>query len=123
MWTYKQSTGILTASDGTEYDGGYSGHGEGVNTPSMQDVPDVGPIPQGFYTIANWHTDPEKGPLVAELIPDAENEMFGRSGFLMHGDLVGKVGLRLASHGCIIEPHGTRMTVHNSGDGRLQVIT
>jgi hypothetical protein len=66
--------------------------------------------------------DPEKGPLVMRLTPDPGNEMFNRGGFLMHGDLVTEVGLRLASLGCIIEPHATRLAVANSKDFYLQVI-
>jgi|HubBroStandDraft_2_1064218.scaffolds.fasta_scaffold112497_2 hypothetical protein len=122
MWTYDQQTGLLLGSDGKGYPGGYSGHGLGVNNPAMQSTPDVGPIPQGFYTIGSPYVDPEKGPLVMALTPDPTNEMYGRGGFLMHGDLVTEIGLKLASLGCIVEPHATRLIVANSGDNRLQVI-
>jgi hypothetical protein len=89
----------------------------------MQQEHDVGPIPVGLYAIGQPYVDPEKGPLVMRLTPDPGNEMFGRGGFLMHGDLVTEVGLRLASLGCIIEPHATRLAVATSGDNKLQVIS
>ena len=122
MWTYEQSTGILRDTNGNEYLGGYSGHGLGVNAPNYQNVPDIGPIPTGLYAMRNWRSDPEKGPLVCDLIPDGGNEMYGRSGFMMHGDLVTEMGLRLASLGCIVEPYATRLDVKASGDSTLQVI-
>ena len=74
MWRYSQSTGTLTAPDGSVAGHGYSGHGPGINNPAMQNVPDVGPIPVGMYTIGPFRSDPEKGPLVCDLIPDPANE-------------------------------------------------
>ena len=121
MWQYSQSTGALTAPDGSLAGSGYSGHGTGVNAPQMQNVADVGPIPQGLWFIGAPYTDPEKGPLVMRLEPDSATETFGRSGFLIHGDLVGHVGAKLASHGCIILAHALRQAIANSGDSTLEV--
>ena len=121
MWLYSQSTGTLTAPDGSLAGQGYSGHGPGINNAAMQNVPDVGPIPVGLYTIGPFRSDPEKGPLVCDLIPDPENEMFGRSGMMMHGDEILHLGERLASHGCIIQDHLVRLGVSKSADKRLQV--
>ena len=122
MWQYSQSTGALTAPDGSLAGSGYSGgHGEGVNAPQMQNVADVGPIPQGFWAIGAPYTDPEKGPLVMRLEPDSATETFGRSGFLIHGDLVGHVGAKLASHGCIILSHALRQAIATSEDSNLLV--
>ena len=54
-WVYSQSTGQITHVDSngnsTDVGTGYSGHGEGVNNPEMQNVPSTGPIPQGTYAI------------------------------------------------------------------------
>jgi hypothetical protein len=59
MATYSQSTGKFTTSDGTSYDG-YSGNGEGLNNPSKESMPFVGPIPKGEYTVTSSNTS--KGP-------------------------------------------------------------
>ena len=118
-WVYSQSEGSLHLNDilvGT----GYAGFGEGVNNPSDQSVPDVGPIPQGFYTIGAAFTHPQAGPLAMRLEPEPGTNVFGRDGFLMHGDTASMD--HTASHGCIIMDHTTRATVAVSDDRRLQVV-
>lgn len=119
---YQQSTGILT-KDGVELASGYSGNGEGLNNPAMQDVHNVGPIPQGVYTIEPPHADAEVGPVAMNLIPSPENEMFGRGDFLVHGDTAAMN--RTASHGCVIMPHAVRVAVGTAvvaGDNQLIVV-
>jgi hypothetical protein len=99
---------------------GYSGAEPcGKNDPRMQGIPDVGPIPRGFYTIGIPYDSRDHGPHVMRLLPDAENTMFGRSEFLMHGDSLERPGQ--ASKGCIIMPPAVREFVSASGDIRLQV--
>jgi hypothetical protein len=85
MWTFHQSTGQLSR-DGVHVATGYAGHGAGVDNPAMENVPNIGPLPQGTYTIGPEFTHPHTGPLSMRLEPDASNEMFGRGGFLLHGD-------------------------------------
>jgi hypothetical protein len=120
MWTYLQSSGDLWHGDPEPVCSGYSGHDAGKNNPDMQDVHDVGPIPQGKYTITGPPFDsPGHGPFVMRLVPDPQNEMFGRSGFLMHGDSIEHPGA--ASEGCIIMPRAIRERVWNSGDRDLKV--
>src|SRR5277367_6929293 len=118
MYTYSQSTGIL-ARNGVTVGEGYSGHGAGRNNPAMQAVPDVGPIPQGQYSIGPpFDTPPSAhGPHVMRLTPVAGNNMFGRDGFLMHGDNPEHD----ASEGCIIMPPSVRGAVSASGDTDLTV--
>jgi hypothetical protein len=117
-WLYEQSTGALSR-DGVTVATGYSGAGDGKNNPGMQDVPNVGPIPVGGYTIGEPHNTPSHGPFVMTLTPDRGNEMFGRSAFLMHGDSVSRPGT--ASQGCIIQARAIREEVAASGDNRLRV--
>ncbi len=117
-WTYQQSTGEMTSPNGA-VSTGYSGHGDGKNNPDMQDVPKIGPIPQGLYTIGPSYTDPHKGPCVMRLTPDPDNEMFGRAGFLIHGDNP----QHDASEGCIIQGPTTRHAIAASTDKRLEVIS
>ncbi len=50
-WTYAQTTGELQRDDKLVATG-YSGNGPGKNNPAMEDVPNVGPIPSGDWTIA-----------------------------------------------------------------------
>jgi hypothetical protein len=77
----------------------YSGIGEYQNSPNSIDIKDNGPIPTGKYTIRGPVVRENLGHPVFELIPDSGNEMFGRKGFLIHGD----DGVTAeASKGCII---------------------
>lgn len=119
-WTYVQKTGELQ-QDGRNVATGYSGGAEGKNNPEMQSVPNVGPIPQGNWTITGPPVDtPEHGPYVLRLTPEKETETFGREGFLMHGD--SKEWPGTASHGCVIMPRSVREKVWESGDKELEVV-
>jgi len=118
-WTYKQSTGELDR-DGAAVGAGYSGHGDGLNNPAMQDVHDVGPIPQGGWTIGPPVDPPDHlGPLALPLTHVSGDE-FGRSAFFIHGD-----NAQLnhsASDGCIILVRELRQQIVDSGDDDLQVV-
>jgi Protein of unknown function (DUF2778) len=117
-WTYSQSTGEV-AENGATTGTGYSGIGAGLNNPLLQDTPDVGPIPQGNYTISASFNDPDKGPDVMNLAPDPTNQMFGRSGFMIHGD--NSAMNHTASWGCIILDRELREGIATSGDNVLTV--
>jgi hypothetical protein len=109
MWTYVQKSGEMYY-DGVFSFNAYSGHGDGKNNPSMQHIHKVGPIPCGiFYQEHLFPTTDAHGPFVIQLKPDPANEMFGRSGFLMHGDSVQHPGE--ASEGCIIASRVNREKV------------
>ena len=120
MWTYVQLSGQLISGAGEMIAVGYSGSPAGKNEPQEEAVADVGPIPQGRYTIGSPRDTPAHGPYVLPLTPDAANQMFGRSGFLMHGDSVSHPGC--ASEGCIIMGLAIRQQVWTSGDHQLQVV-
>ena len=121
MWIYVQKNGRLLNSQRRLIGIGYSGHDEGKNNPVMQDRPDLGPIPCGEYTIAAPFDSPDHGPYCLRLAPDPANQMFGRSGFLIHGDSIVHPGM--ASLGCIIQLHVVRLAIWQSGDTRLQVLS
>jgi hypothetical protein len=106
--------------DGLRVAIGYSGKGEGKNNPDMQDVHNVGPLPKGKYTICAPVDTVTHGPYVLRLDPDADNEMFGRAGFLIHGDSVVHPGT--ASEGCIILGRSIREKIWTGGDHNLEVI-
>ena len=118
--TYSQSTGQLCDAEGNLLATGYSGHGDGVNNPAMQNVHNVGPIPQGVYTVGEPHEPADHlGPLAMPLTPDPANEMFGRSEFFIHGDNA-KMS-HSASDGCIILDHAARAAIFAGSDRQLTV--
>ena len=119
MWTYDQSTGALSR-DGAPIGDGYSGFESGKNNPEMQNVHDVGPIPQGRYEIGPPHDTTTHGPHVLPLTPLDGTDTFGRDGFLIHGDSIAHPGA--ASHGCIILSRDLRNLISDSGDPELEVV-
>ena len=121
MWQYEQCTGQLRNADGAMVATGYAGHGPGVNNPAMQACADVGPLPQGLYSLGAPIDHPKLGPFAIPLVPHAENTMFGRGGFYIHGDEIAHAGEELASHGCIVLPHDAREAIWNRGDHVLKV--
>lgn len=119
MWIYEQDKGVLRRL-GQVFTDCYSGAGDGKNDPAMQGVHNRGPIPQGIYMICPPENTETHGPYVLPLIPDPQNLMFGRAGFLIHGDSVQHPGQ--ASEGCIIASRVARESVWASGDRTLNVI-
>lgn len=94
----------------------------GVNEPSLQDEPYVGPIPEGLYLIGEPINTIKHGPYALPLTPDAANQMFGRSDFMVHGDEIANPGQHLASEGCIILDRNLREQIWASGDRQLNVV-
>lgn len=121
MWKYAQSTGTLASPGGVTYQGYSGAEPFGLNNPLWQNVPNVGPIPQGTYTIGAPEDTIAHGPFALPLIPFLSNVMFGRSDFLMHGDEVDHPGQHLASEGCVIMALAVRQAVWASGDRLLAV--
>jgi len=119
MIRYQITTGELTR-DGTALGVGYSGQPECKNDPAKCDQHNHGPIPVGFYTIGEPYDTMTHGPFVLPLTPHADNEMHGRSGFLIHGDSVVHPGT--ASQGCIIMPRAVREAVNSLDERMLEVI-
>jgi Protein of unknown function (DUF2778) len=120
MWTYVQSNGYLISPAGGIFSQGYSGFGSGKNAPTEENVQDLGPVPEGFYDVQAPENSPIHGPYALPLLPDAGNAMFGRNGFMIHGDSLEHPGE--ASAGCIIQPRFARERLWESGDHRLSVV-
>ena len=121
MWTYQQSTGKLTASDGKLAGVGYSGNGSDLNNPAGQGDIGHGPIPQGEWIIGVFVDRPVVGEFAAPLMPCQGNTMDGRQGgFFMHGD--NPLMNHTASDGCIIMARPIRELVSASRDTLLQVL-
>ncbi len=126
-WVYHQSTGQTTHDtngSSTNAGTGYSGNGEGLNNPDMQNVPNTGPIPRGTYTINQQQDNTTNSgtnlPASMRLTPNDGTDTFGRGGFLIHGDNAN--GNQSASEGCIILNRNVRNAIGNSGDNRLRVV-
>lgn len=117
-WQYKQSNGELM-HDGVFEGNGYSGTGVGRNSPAMQDTRDVGPIPQGNYKIEGAIDMKTLGPCVMGLTPSPDDNMYGRSGFFIHGNNIADD----ASHGCIILGPAIRRMIAASADRSLVVVS
>lgn len=134
MWTYEQATGRLFDPGGKFVADGYSGGGTdpvdvakfnfGRNNPTMQDVHNVGPCPQGIWITGEPVNSNTHGRFAIPLTPDVDTETFGRDHFLVHGDSVIHPGF--ASDGCIIQPYTARVAMwtqmKESGDFRLAVV-
>ena len=117
-WVYHQRTGELT-HNGQHVATGYSGSGAGQNNPDTQSTPNVGPVPQGDYTIGHQFNSHATGPGAMRLTPQAGTATYGRSDFEVHGDSTRHPGQ--ASQGCIILPPGVRHEMATSGDTTLHV--
>lgn len=132
-WIYQQSTGRLYYQPPDSLGGGppapigspgYSGHDYGLNNPGLEIITSAGPIPQGGYTIGpeqlNVTRTGLKLPSSMRLTPNADNWMYGRGGFLIHGD--NSKGDRSASEGCIVLTKNIRDRIGRSEDNVLRVI-
>lgn len=118
MYVYLQRSGRLLQNDRLVTTG-YAGFGVGKNNPSKQAVPRVGPIPQGAYYMGVAFTHPTLGPIAIPLEPLKGTEMFGRSGFYMHG--MNALHPDDSSHGCPVVGKPAREGVA-SGKDRLLIV-
>lgn len=119
-WSYSQSTGQLKRN-GVVVATGYSGAGTttatGRNNPTMQNLHDQGPIPQGQWSMGPAYHHPHKGPTTMNLTPIGHNAL-GRTEFRIHGNNASNN----ASQGCIILGPTIRQQISASGDTTLFVV-
>ncbi|WP_312242225.1 tlde1 domain-containing protein [Pantoea sp.] len=87
--------------------------------PAQECVKNKGPVPRGKYTIGAPYKSLRTGIDSFPLIPADENNMCGRSDFLIHGDSIRYPGR--ASHGCIVADYKVRKKIWDSGDRELIV--
>ncbi len=109
LCSYSQSTGNLTCTDdifGYEYlsCNGYAGGSLGFNNPDFQWWRNLGPLPQGDYTVGGPNNS--HGPFTRPLTPSPNNNMFGRNRFFIHGDNEDRNNT--GSKGCIVFPRNCR---------------
>ncbi len=122
-WHISQSTGQVTDDQGNVVGQGYAGHGAGVNNPALQNVPMVGPLPQGTYTIGPQRDNRTNNGRVLSgsmrLTPAPDNQMYGRAGFLIHGPHSNDH--QDSSDGCPVLNKAIRDQIAHSGDNILKV--
>ncbi len=122
MWIYAQRPGEMF-HDGAFWCKCYAGKYTGKNNPDMQDVHDIGPLPQGEYVMQDARTSTRLGPVTIDLEPDPHNQMCGRFAFRWHGDSLKEHGM--ASDGCIVSDHDPRVraaALIAAGDRSLKVV-
>ena len=117
MWIYAQKTGELS-HDGAYEGTGYSGRDKGRDNPGAQTIRDLGPVPEGLYSIGAAFDHPRLGPCVMPLYPEPGTNTFGRTAFYIHGDNA----RHDASHGCIILGPAIRERIASDPDHKLTVI-
>ena len=124
-WRYAIKTGTLQFPSGKQAWIGYAGgncgkNPEGKNNPDFIKVKCVGPLCPGVYTFGTPVAQSKLGPFAIPLIPDPNNEMFGRGDFFCHGDTTPPGN---ASEGCIIMPRFIRDQMWASTIHTLEVVT
>ena len=119
MWIYEQALGRISHNNATLCMG-YAGKGDGKNNPAMQNIPFIGPLPCGDYTIGAPYDSPHTGDYTLPLTPNPANEMFGRNEFKIHGDSIEHPGE--ASDGCVIAALYARKRIWESGDRDFRVV-
>lgn len=123
FWLYVQKTGkMFHIIDGAAQllAIGYSGNGDAENDPDQQCAVKHGPLPRGEYTIGP--PMPFNGMQnCLFLTPDPQNDMCGRSGFLIHDGRFNGRPHDNTSEGCICLQPQWRLTIWRSDDHRLVV--
>lgn len=116
-WEYYSGSGDLF-QNGSYVGTGYAGHGAGVNNAWMSGFTNIGPLPAGQYAIG-----PQRNNVTLygrkllgsmRLTPARNNSMYGRAGFLIHGD--NSAFNQTASNGCPVFDRSLRDQIGWSGD-------
>lgn len=120
--TFQQSTGEIRDAEGAFIAKGWAGNHQGKNNPAMQAEHNIGPLPQGLYSVGAWEEQhAHLGPWVAHL-QQIEGETFGRDAFYIHGAAVDPSRFGQESKGCIVIPRTGRMIVKAYAPDQIRVI-
>lgn len=107
VWYYSISRGVFSgAFDDTPLYPAYSGQGISRDNPDHISIAGFGPIPPGLYRCLNPRDHPTLGRGAVPLEPHRTTQVFGRSGFFIHGDN-GRDD-KSASRGCIVTQFAAR---------------
>ena len=124
-WTFEIAGGSILNPDGSFAASAYSGGDKGQRPDGVDNVSDeatknVGPLPEGIYTLGTPVDHSQLGPFAIPLIPDPSNQMYGRGSMYIHGDTAAMN--HSASEGCIITNRNTRNAMWVSSDHELRVV-
>ena len=125
-WTYKISTGEMFSPNMVFVAKGYAGMGIDKNDPTKENVPYMGPLPEGEYNIGPAIDHTKLGPIALPLKPlsfvgpAGSDFMYKRGGFFIHADSLDHPGQ--ASEGCIVLPTVARMMINENADKTLKVV-
>ena len=117
MFVYHQDSGRFVHRSGQGsrlLATGYAGAPGFVNDPSSDHLSKRGPIPKGYYRLRVVKHPRFAFPAIF-CEPSDANQMFGRSGFYIHGD--NRHGNRTASTGCIILSRFVRHEISDAVSG------
>lgn len=109
---YEQATGKLSFQEGGKIrllGYGYAGKHPHINQTSAEALASRGPLPRGSYRVLPPVSHARLGPVTMFLSPFPTNNMFGRSGFYIHGD--NQHANRTASSGCIVLAKPIRLAI------------
>jgi hypothetical protein len=125
QFVFEQSTGKMFDPSGEFIGIGYAGgncgkNPEGVCNSALQASHSIGPLPQGLYSLGVAVEGSHLGAFAIPLIPDAKNEMFGRSAFYCHGD--NSAANQSASEGCVVIAPSIRHMIYNSTCKQIRVV-
>lgn len=119
-WVYDVKKKTFKHNGEFKFSALYAGAPGYKNDPQYEGMQDKGPLPRGRYKITGTpFRHPKAGAYTLRLTPYPGNEMFGRAGFLIHGDSIKHPGT--ASNGCIVLAPGYRHQIFESGDRELLV--
>jgi hypothetical protein len=118
-WTWLSRFGILCGPSGLVIAVGYSGHAAGLNNPALQNVVDVGPLPEGDFAIGDPVDGTHLGDGAMPLAALPGTDTHGRSELWLHQDNVQHN--ESASEGCGILPLSALKAIAASPDRTLHV--
>lgn len=119
-WVYDVKKKTFTQNGTFKFKAMYAGAPGYKDDPKFENLEGKGPLPRGKYKITGKpFLHPHAGPYTLRLNPYAGNTMYGRAGFLIHGDSKDHPGA--ASNGCIVVAPNFRHNIYESGDRELIV--
>lgn len=119
-WIYSVRKKSFTHNGNFKFNAMYAGAVGYKDDPQYEKLEGKGPLPRGKYKIKGKpFKHPHAGPYTLRLTPYPGNMMYGRSGFLIHGDSRERPGE--ASNGCIVLAPTFRHQIYESGDRELIV--
>ncbi len=119
-WVYDVRKKSFTHNGEYKFSAMYAGAEGYKNDHQFEKLSGKGPLPRGKYLITGKpFKHPRAGQYTLRLTPYPGNTMYGRSGFLIHGDSNEHPGE--ASNGCIVLAPGFRHEIYESGDRELIV--